>query len=85
MKRKNRGSTCTWRGVTARIIRRSYTMRNRSHANPFIPRLENPHAARRPEPMLTSLTTTTRYKTKRFRGKHGAFKSRSVCECSEIG
>lgn len=47
MKRRKRGSTCTWSGVTARIMRRSYTMRKRSHANPFSPRLENPHAARR--------------------------------------
>lgn len=47
MKRKKSGSTCTCSGVTARIMRRSYTMRNRSHASPFRPRLENPHAARR--------------------------------------
>lgn len=47
MKRKKSGSTCTWSGVTARIIRRSYTMRNRSQAKPFSPRLEKPQAAKR--------------------------------------
>lgn len=46
MKRRKRGSTWTWRGVMARIIRKSYTFRKRSQARTFI-RLENPHVTTR--------------------------------------
>lgn len=46
MKRKKAGSTCTWSGVMARIMRKSYTLRKRSHARP-VRRLEKPQEANR--------------------------------------
>lgn len=46
MKRRKAGSTWTWSGVMARIMRKSYTLRKRSQARP-VRRLEKPQAASR--------------------------------------